>query len=164
MAPPVVGSAGRGYGLPAGRCPPASCVLCYRCDIMGRGSDTFVPAPRKERWRMRSTVLLLASAALAVLFISAIYSGPPTKAQTTAGPPNFVFILTDDMRKDDLKYMPKTLNLIGSQGMAFENAFVSTSLCCPPGPPSCVASTPIIRGFGVTVMVPIVVGKATRTT
>jgi N-acetylglucosamine-6-sulfatase len=80
---------------------------------------------------MRRIVLLLASAALAVLFISAITSSPPTEAQTTAGQPNFVFILTDDMRKDDLKYMPKTLNLIGSQGMTFENAFVSNSLCCP---------------------------------
>jgi N-acetylglucosamine-6-sulfatase len=80
---------------------------------------------------MRRTVLLLASAALALLFISAITSRPPTEAQTTASQPNFVFILTDDMRKDDLKYMPKTLNLIGSQGMTFENAFVSNSLCCP---------------------------------
>ena len=80
---------------------------------------------------MRSTVLVLASAALAVLFISALTSSPPTEAQTTASQPNFVFILTDDMRKDDLKYMPNTLNLIGSQGMTFENAFVSNSLCCP---------------------------------
>jgi N-acetylglucosamine-6-sulfatase len=80
---------------------------------------------------MRRTALLLASAALAVLFISAIYSWAPTGAQTTAGQPNFVFILTDDMRKDDLKYMPKTRNLIELQGMTFENAFVSNSLCCP---------------------------------
>ena len=80
---------------------------------------------------MRRTVLVLASAALAVLFISAIHSQAPTVAQTTAGQPNFVFILTDDMRKDDLKYMPKTRNHLGSQGMTFENAFVSNSLCCP---------------------------------
>ena len=80
---------------------------------------------------MRRTVLLLVSAALAVLFISALTSRPPTEAQTIASQPNFVFILTDDMRKDDLKYMPKTRNLIGAQGMTFENAFVSNSLCCP---------------------------------
>ena len=101
------------------------------CHVMVRGSEAFVPASGKERWRMRRTALLLASAALAVLFIAAIYSWAPTGAQTTAGQPNFVFILTDDMRKDDLKYMPKTLDLIGSQGMTFENAFVSNSLCCP---------------------------------
>jgi N-acetylglucosamine-6-sulfatase len=49
----------------------------------------------------------------------------------TAERPNFVFILTDDMRKDDLKYMPKTLALLKTQGMRFENAFVSNSVCCP---------------------------------
>ncbi len=62
---------------------------------------------------MRRTVLLLASAALAVLFISAITGSPPPAAQTTPIKPNFVFILTDDMRKDDLKYMPKTRALLG---------------------------------------------------
>jgi N-acetylglucosamine-6-sulfatase len=84
---------------------------------------------------MRRTALLSASAALAILFVLllvwAINSRPPTASQTTADKPNFVFILTDDMRKDDLKYMPNTLDLIGSQGMTFENAFVSNSLCCP---------------------------------
>src|SRR5918993_1442145 len=80
---------------------------------------------------MRRTVLLLASAALAVLFISTFTSRPPTEAQTTAGQPNFVFILTDDMRKDDLKYMSKTRVLLKTQGMQFQNAFVSNSVCCP---------------------------------
>lgn len=82
----------------------------------------------------RTTVLLLASAALValfVLFVSAITSSSPTAVQTTPDKPNFVFILTDDMRKDDLKYMPKTRSLVGDQGMQFENAFVSTPLCCP---------------------------------
>jgi arylsulfatase A-like enzyme len=50
----------------------------------------------------------------------------------TSPQPNFVFILTDDMRKDDLKYMPKTYSLLGGdQGMRFENAVVSLPLCCP---------------------------------
>ena len=80
---------------------------------------------------MRRTVLVLASAALAILFISAITRGTPTAAQTTPIKPNFVFILVDDMRQDDLKYMPKTRALLGSQGMQFANAFVSNPLCCP---------------------------------
>jgi arylsulfatase A-like enzyme len=42
-----------------------------------------------------------------------------------------VFILTDDMRKDDLKYMPKTRALLKTQGMQFQNAYVSNPLCCP---------------------------------
>jgi N-acetylglucosamine-6-sulfatase len=80
---------------------------------------------------MRRTVLVLASAALAVLFFWSITDSPPPAAQTTPIKPNFVFILTDDMRKDDLKYMPKTRALLGAQGMQFEKAFVSLPLCCP---------------------------------
>jgi N-acetylglucosamine-6-sulfatase len=45
--------------------------------------------------------------------------------------PNFVFIVADDMRNDDLAYMPKTNALLGDQGMRFERAFVSIPLCCP---------------------------------
>jgi N-acetylglucosamine-6-sulfatase len=80
---------------------------------------------------MRRLVLLLASAVLALLFAEVITGGAPTAAQTTPVKPNFVFVLTDDMRQDDLKYMPKTRSLLGAQGMQFQNAFVSNSLCCP---------------------------------
>jgi N-acetylglucosamine-6-sulfatase len=82
---------------------------------------------------MRRIFLLLASAALAVLFISAIPGTPPIAAQVTPPKPNFVFILTDDMRKDDLtvRYMPKTTTELVGKGMSFENAFVSNPLCCP---------------------------------
>jgi arylsulfatase A-like enzyme len=84
--------------------------------------------------------VVLASAALAVgmLFIIS-YVGDvadTNKAQAQIAPaasdkPNIVFILTDDMRKDDLQYMPKTIELLQSRGMTFQNAFVSNSLCCP---------------------------------
>ena len=80
---------------------------------------------------MRRTILLLASAALAVLFISAIIGSPPPEAQTTPIKPNFVFVYTDDMRTDDLAYMPNTRDLIASQGMTFENAYVPLPSCCP---------------------------------
>jgi arylsulfatase A-like enzyme len=80
---------------------------------------------------MRKAVLLWASAAVAVLFFSTITGSAPTAAQVNTLQPNFVFILTDDMRKDDLKYMRKTRTLLGTQGMQFQNAFVSLPLCCP---------------------------------
>jgi N-acetylglucosamine-6-sulfatase len=81
---------------------------------------------------MRRTVLLLASMALAVLLLSgASGSAPPTAAQANPAKPNFVFILADDMRKDDLNYMPKTRSLLAKQGMSFEDAYVSDPLCCP---------------------------------
>jgi N-acetylglucosamine-6-sulfatase len=87
---------------------------------------------------MRRPVRLLASMALAVvlcltllLFAGAYtqrHGGPTAEAATR---PNFVFILADDMRKDDLKYMPKTRHLLGDRGMRFNNAYVSNALCCP---------------------------------
>jgi N-acetylglucosamine-6-sulfatase len=81
------------------------------------------------------TVLASAALALGLLFFGS-YVGPAgsmRKAKALTGPvqPNIVFILADDMRKDDLKYMPKTEALLQNAGMTFENAFVSNALCCP---------------------------------
>jgi arylsulfatase A-like enzyme len=80
--------------------------------------------------------VVLTSVALAVVMLFFGYVGPTNsmrkaKALTAPAKPNIVFILTDDMRKDDLKYMPKTKALLQSAGMTFENAFVSNALCCP---------------------------------
>ena len=86
---------------------------------------------------MRRMVVVLASVALAVgLLFSGTYSGISADlrkavAQTVPTRPNIVFILTDDMRKDDLRYMPKTRTLLKREGMSFENAFVSNALCAP---------------------------------
>lgn len=49
----------------------------------------------------------------------------------TPSRPNILFVLTDDMRADDLRYMPKTRNLLANRGVEFKNAFVTRSLCCP---------------------------------
>jgi N-acetylglucosamine-6-sulfatase len=86
---------------------------------------------------MRKMGVVLASAALAVgmLFLGSYVgsAGSMRKARAQTGParPNFVFILTDDMRKDDLAYMPKTRSLLKRGGMSFQNAFVSHALCAP---------------------------------
>jgi N-acetylglucosamine-6-sulfatase len=86
---------------------------------------------------MRKIGMVLASVALAVgmlffgSYIGATNSMRKAKAQTAPSQPNIVFILTDDMRNDDLKYMPKTKALLQTTGMTFENAFVSNALCCP---------------------------------
>jgi N-acetylglucosamine-6-sulfatase len=88
---------------------------------------------------MRRTVLLLTSVGSAVVLCLALMlftgayreDGKPEAAAQTAAKPNFVFILADDMRKDDLNYMPKTTALLGEKGMTFDEAFVSHALCCP---------------------------------
>jgi arylsulfatase A-like enzyme len=45
--------------------------------------------------------------------------------------PNVVLILLDDMRVDDLAYMPWTQKLIASEGVTFRNSFSPYPLCCP---------------------------------
>ena len=40
-------------------------------------------------------------------------------------------IETDDMRWDELKFMPNVRKLIQGRGLAFENSFAPYPLCCP---------------------------------
>jgi len=61
-----------------------------------------------------------------------------TPADTAASPqvaqqsrPNIVMIMLDDMRADDLAYMPLTQELIGDQGVTFANSLAPYPLCCP---------------------------------
>src|SRR5215217_7712697 len=86
---------------------------------------------------MRKIIVVLAPMSLVVglLFFGSYAGGTDdmgkARAQTVTGQPNIVFILTDDMRKDDMMYMPKTQSLLREQGMGFRNAFVSNAICCP---------------------------------
>ncbi len=70
-------------------------------------------------------------AACVAAFLPAWWKAPAVSARATPAKPNIVFILADDMRKDDLKYMPKTRSLLKNRGTSFRNAFVSNALCCP---------------------------------
>jgi len=80
---------------------------------------------------MGKRVIPLASVALVVLLSLGLSGSMPREVGALSAKPNIVFILADDMRKDDLKYMPKTRSALQDKGMSFENAFVSHALCCP---------------------------------
>lgn len=45
--------------------------------------------------------------------------------------PNVLMIMLDDMRTDDLQWMPHVQRMIGNQGVNFTNGFASLPLCCP---------------------------------
>ncbi|HSE72090.1 MAG TPA: sulfatase, partial [Nocardioidaceae bacterium] len=45
--------------------------------------------------------------------------------------PNIVVIMADDMRADEVAYMPNLQRLLGEQGVTFENSFSPHPLCCP---------------------------------
>lgn len=53
---------------------------------------------------------------------------PPPDLQVR---PNFLVITTDDMRADDLRWMPRTRRLLAGTGITFENSFAPNPLCCP---------------------------------
>jgi arylsulfatase A-like enzyme len=52
-------------------------------------------------------------------------SGPAPKR------PNIVLIMTDDMRADELRWMPQTRRLLADKGVRFANAFAPHPVCCP---------------------------------
>ncbi len=55
----------------------------------------------------------------------------PPPASAAVPRPNFVIIVLDDMRADDLVAMPHTQALIAGKGATFENAYAPFPLCCP---------------------------------
>jgi N-acetylglucosamine-6-sulfatase len=54
-----------------------------------------------------------------------------TAPSEPAGPPNIVFILTDDLDYAALEYMPKLKSLLVDQGLTLSNFYISMPLCCP---------------------------------
>lgn len=56
---------------------------------------------------------------------------PSRTPDARASRPNLVFVLTDDMRDDDLDHMPLTRRLLADQGMEFTDAISPHPLCCP---------------------------------
>src|SRR5215208_7896998 len=102
----------------------------------GRGARVLLPLSGGTEI-MRRAYKHLVLVALVSLFVglgmtSSYQEG--SLAQTAATPqPNIIFILADDMRKDDLnkKYMPQTTAELVDKGRSFKNAFVSNPLCCP---------------------------------
>jgi N-acetylglucosamine-6-sulfatase len=101
----------------------------------GRGARVLLPSSgRREilRRAYKHLVLVALISLFVGLGIPASYK-QGSLAQTAASQPNIIFILADDMRKDDLTdiYMPQTTTELVKRGMSFKNTFVSNPLCCP---------------------------------
>ena len=80
----------------------------------------------KARKRVAVIALLVVLAGLGMTT-----SYPHSGLAQAAVKPNILFILADDLRASDLKYMPKTQRLLNAQGTEFTKAWVTRSLCCP---------------------------------
>jgi arylsulfatase A-like enzyme len=82
-------------------------------------------------------LLLLATACTStkVVDLSHPSDDRTTPSFPTASPPlnrpNILVIETDDMRVDDLRWMPNVRHFIQDRGLTFENSFAPYPLCCP---------------------------------
>lgn len=81
-------------------------------------------------------------AAVAILAILASCSLSPTESHEASLPGagdhariapryNVLLIETDDMRADEIRWMPRTADVLAGSGIRFENAFAPNPLCCP---------------------------------
>src|SRR5215213_6337328 len=57
--------------------------------------------------------------------------GEPTRERSADNRPNIVFVMTDDMDEKMLARMPAVRSRMMDEGVTFENAFATQSLCCP---------------------------------
>jgi arylsulfatase A-like enzyme len=99
---------------------------------------------RKRPWRRLAATAVVAAACLTAAGCGGGGESParfgisllPSSARArgrladTQRRPNIVFVLTDDLSLDLLRYMPHVLEM-ERQGLTFRDYFVSDSLCCP---------------------------------
>jgi arylsulfatase A-like enzyme len=79
-------------------------------------------------------IALLSLTALLLLTACQLFNNPDTPVSSSAAlpsRPNILIILSDDQRYDTMDYMPRTAARIFNEGIAFPNAYVTTSWCCP---------------------------------
>ena len=78
---------------------------------------------------------------MAFLLVSLYFSAVVITVGRCSGPPNIIFLLTDDqdVTAQSLNYMPRLGKIMREGGTEFANYFVPTGLCCP-------SRSTIIRG------------------
>ncbi len=62
---------------------------------------------------------------------SATPAQPGTAATERARKPNIVVVMADDMRVDELRFMPSLRRTVVRHGLTFQNSFSPYPLCCP---------------------------------
>ena len=98
--------------------------------------------PDAERRSSDRRLALSAATAIAAIAAAALAGGAPAGAGHAAEPaarapkqqpPNVIVIVTDDQSNAmfERRYMPRTFKLLVDRGTWFEDAVVTTPLCCP---------------------------------
>ncbi|HET7689288.1 MAG TPA: sulfatase [Nocardioidaceae bacterium] len=100
-----------------------------------------MPAPQRARRNVARAltvaVLTVGTGALATLPGDVPHAPPAHGASPAAAVapsptrPNLVVVMADDMRADDLRFMPAVRRLVAARGLTFRNSFSPYPLCCP---------------------------------
>ncbi len=61
----------------------------------------------------------------------AVAAAAPVDLRAIPEQPNIVVVMADDMRADDLRFMPQVRRLVADTGLSFRNSFSPYPLCCP---------------------------------
>jgi arylsulfatase A-like enzyme len=82
------------------------------------------------------TITMVATLTLALFGFRQTETGghPPHRVAAAidkATKPNIVVVMADDMRADDLRFMPSLRRLVAARGLKFRNSFSPYPLCCP---------------------------------
>ena len=76
--------------------------------------------------------MLTLSLALATQLTVQAPAAPEVQPRAAAAArPNILFLMVDDMRRDELRFMPATRSWIAKGGATFNNAVMPNPLCCP---------------------------------
>jgi N-acetylglucosamine-6-sulfatase len=92
------------------------------------------PAPEPGRRRLiAAAAALVVSAALGLVAGAGAPAGAAEARPARPVPPNVIVIVTDDQSNAmfERSYMPRTFRLLVDRGTWFEDAVVTTPLCCP---------------------------------
>jgi N-acetylglucosamine-6-sulfatase len=90
-----------------------------------------MPAQRKNHLMSAGIVLLTGILAVTVLQGPALEGTPAVAEPTAEERPNIVMVMADDMRADDLRFMPTVRQQLRARGLTFRNSFSPYPLCCP---------------------------------
>ena len=85
--------------------------------------------------KLRSLISMRTVAVVALAMTATLASAPtaglPDAAAQPAQPPNVLIVITDDQRSDTMEVLPQTRQFFDTGGVAYENAYATTPLCCP---------------------------------
>ncbi|MFC7497004.1 MULTISPECIES: sulfatase [unclassified Nocardioides] len=86
---------------------------------------------RRRHYALIAAAMAVVSLGVMTGISSPVSSARPAIVAAAEDRPNILVVTVDDMREDELAYMPQTRALLGDEGVQFVNSFSPYPLCCP---------------------------------